>query len=127
MQKREIESKKSLKAVGGYAQAIEISGYDRMLFISGQIPVNVDETVPEDFKSQCETVWQHIDAQLKEADMSSENIVKVTTFLSDRKYADENSIIRQKYLGTNNPALTVIITGIYDESWLVEIEAIAAA
>jgi len=25
------------------------------------------------------------------------------------------------------PALTVVITGIYDEAWLLEIEAIAAA
>jgi 2-iminobutanoate/2-iminopropanoate deaminase len=127
MKKIKIKSKKSLKAVGGYAQALEISDYERMLFISGQIPVNVDDSVPKDFRSQCEIVWQHIDAQLEEANMTSENIVKVTTFLSDRKYADENSIIRQKYLRENNPALTVIITGIYDENWLVEIEAIAAA
>ncbi len=127
MKKTKIESKKSLKAVGGYSQALEISEYDRILFISGQIPVTLDNYVPEDFKSQCELVWQHIDAQLEEANMTSENIVKVTTFLSDRKYADENSIVRQKYLGKNNPALTIIITGIYDESWLVEIEVIAAA
>jgi 2-iminobutanoate/2-iminopropanoate deaminase len=30
-------------------------------------------------------------------------------------------------LGERAPALTVIITGIYDEAWLLEIEAIAAA
>lgn len=29
-------------------------------------------------------------------------------------------------LGGHGPALTVIITGIYDEAWLLEIEAIAA-
>jgi hypothetical protein len=35
--------------------------------------------------------------------------------------------VRQEVLGTHRPALTVIITGIYDERWLLEIEAIAAA
>jgi enamine deaminase RidA (YjgF/YER057c/UK114 family) len=30
-------------------------------------------------------------------------------------------------LAGRQPALTVIITGIFDESWLVEIEAVAAA
>jgi hypothetical protein len=30
-------------------------------------------------------------------------------------------------LGSHAPALTVIITGIFDEKWLLEIEATAAA
>jgi 2-iminobutanoate/2-iminopropanoate deaminase len=30
-------------------------------------------------------------------------------------------------LGDHSPALTIIITGIYDEAWLLEIEAIAVA
>jgi 2-iminobutanoate/2-iminopropanoate deaminase len=29
-------------------------------------------------------------------------------------------------LGAHRPALTVIITGIFDEKWLLEIEAVAA-
>lgn len=127
MKKRKIESKNSLPASGNYSQALEISSFQRVLFISGQIPVELDHSVPEDFKSQCDLVWRHINAQLEDADMTFENIVKVTTFLSDRRYTEENSRIRQKYLGNNEPSLTVIITGIYDESWLVEIEAIAAA
>jgi enamine deaminase RidA (YjgF/YER057c/UK114 family) len=39
----------------------------------------------------------------------------------------ENREIRQEILGDRSPALTVIITGIFDQAWLVEIEAIAAA
>jgi enamine deaminase RidA (YjgF/YER057c/UK114 family) len=58
--------------------------------------------------------------------MSMNNLVKVTTFLSSREYRTENSTIRQQVLGEHTPALTVIITGIYDPAWLLEIEAIAA-
>ena len=127
MEKRKIESKNSLPASGNYSQALEISSFKRILFISGQIPVELDYSVPNDFRSQCELVWRHIIGQLEDADMTSNNIVKVTTYLSDRRNAEENSRIRQKFLGNNQPSLTVIVTGIYDESWLVEIEAIAAA
>lgn len=36
--------------------------------------------------------------------------------------------MRAEVLGTHIlPAMTIIITGIYDEVWLLEIEAIAAA
>jgi hypothetical protein len=38
-----------------------------------------------------------------------------------------NREIRQEVLGSHAPALTVIITGIFDEKWLLEIEATAAA
>ncbi len=59
--------------------------------------------------------------------MSLDNIVKHTTYLSDRQYRDQNSTVRREVLGDRNPALTVVITGIYDEEWLLEIEAIAVA
>lgn len=59
--------------------------------------------------------------------MTERNLVKVTVFLSDRAYREANAAIRAETLGDHRPALTVIITGIYDERWLVEIEAIAAA
>jgi 2-iminobutanoate/2-iminopropanoate deaminase len=55
------------------------------------------------------------------------NLVKVTTFLSSREYAIANREVRNEVLGTHSPALTVIITGIFDEKWLLEIEAVAAA
>ena len=58
--------------------------------------------------------------------MSAENLIKVTIFLSSREFATLNREIRQDALGAHRPALTVIITGIFDEKWLLEIEAIAA-
>jgi len=72
-------------------------------------------------------VWINVEAQLKAAGMTLDNLVKVTTFLSDRRYRRENYEVRMEVLGERSPALTVIITGIYDEAWLLEIEAIAAA
>jgi len=127
MEKRTINAPEASAPAGGYSQALEVSGHTRTVFVSGQIPETKDGVVPEDFGSQCRLVWWNIEAQLRAAGMSLDNIVKVTTFLSDRRYAVENSQVRQEVLVGCAPALTVIITGIFDEKWLVEIEAIAAA
>lgn len=110
-----------------YSQAHEVTNASRLLFISGQVPVDNDDHVPPDFKSQCRLAWVNIEAQLKAAGMTLDNLVKVTTFLSDRRYRQENYEARMEVLGERSPALTVIITGIYDEAWLLEIEAVAAA
>ena len=108
-----------------YAQAHEISGFQRLLFISGQVPENERGEVPADFDWQCRLAWANVDRRLKSAGMTFDNLVKVTIFLADRSYREANARIRREILGDRSPALTIIITGIYDERWLLEIEAIA--
>ena len=112
---------------GSYPQAVEVTGATRWLYLSGQIPVDSDGGLSADFTEQCRQCWASIEAQLRAADMTLDNLVKVTTFLSDRAYALENRAVRLEVLDGRQPALTVIITGIFDETWLVEIEAVAAA
>ena len=90
------------------------------------IKEGVDGEVPQGFGAQCRLVWANVLAQLRAADMTLDNIVKVTTFLSDRSYGQENRDIRREIFGDRAPATTVIITGIFDDQWLLEIEAIAA-
>jgi 2-iminobutanoate/2-iminopropanoate deaminase len=111
----------------GYAQAMEVTGATRILYVSGQIPAARDGTVPESFEDQARLVWQNVIAQLRAADMTLDNLVKVTIFLSDRKYTADYRRIRQEVLQGRQIGLTTIITGIFDERWLLEIEAIAAA
>ena len=50
--------------------------------------------------------------------------MKVTIFLSDRQYREVNSAVRRRVLGDALPAVTVIIVGIYDVQWLLEIGAL---
>lgn len=127
MDTRTINAPDAPAAIGSYAQAFEITHFSRLLFISGQIPEDPNGTLPADFRSQCQLVWRNIETQLQAAGMSLDNVVKVTTFLAERRYAEENREVRQEVLAHRTPALTVIITGIFDKRWLVEIEAIAAA
>lgn len=110
-----------------YAQACLVERPGKLLFISGQVPADAAGEVPERFEDQCRLVWHNIEIQLAAAAMKLTDLVKVTVFLSDRQYRAANAAVRKEVLGEHAPALTVIITGIYDAEWLLEIEAIAAA
>ena len=126
MRTRAINAEDAPGAAGGYAQAVEVSGAERLLFVSGQIPVTADGVVPGDFTSQARLAWANVEAQLRASGMTLDNLVKVTTFLADRAHAVENREVRNAVLAGRTPALTVIITGIFDPDWLIEIEAVAA-
>ncbi|HEX4704969.1 MAG TPA: RidA family protein [Pseudonocardiaceae bacterium] len=110
-----------------YGQGAEVTDATRLLFVSGQVPADDDDHVPADFDDQCRLAWRNVLAVLAAAGLAAHNLVKVTVFLSDRRYREANARIRHEVLGGHSPALTVIITGIYDEAWLLEIEAVAAA
>ena len=124
---RSINAETAPAAAGPYSQAVETTGTTRRLYISGQIPVARDGTLPASFADQARQVWANIEAQLAAAEMTLDHLVKVTVFLSDRAHILENREVRQEVLGDRAPALTVIIAGIFDEAWLLEIEAIAEA
>jgi 2-iminobutanoate/2-iminopropanoate deaminase len=125
--RRAINAIDAPQPVGGYAQAVELTGAQRLLFISGQIPVAADGSVPSDFKAQARQAWANVESQLRASGMGLDNLVKVTIFLADRAYGLENREIRREVFGDRQIALTVIITGIFDAAWLLEIEAVAAA
>lgn len=127
MNRRLINAPDAPQSQGGYAQAIETTAATRTLYISGQIPAATDGTVPTDFTCQARLAWGNVEAQLRAAGMTLDDLVKVTTFLSDRKYAAENRLVRNEVLAGRQIALTVVIAGIFDEQWLLEIEAVAAA
>jgi 2-iminobutanoate/2-iminopropanoate deaminase len=114
-------------AGNAYAQVMEVSDASRIVFVSGQVPSDIDGSVPEDFEAQARLCWKNVVAQLSAADMTLDNLVKVTIFLSDRKYTAGYRKVRNEVLAGRVVGLTTIITGIFDERWLLEIEAIAAA
>lgn len=115
-------------AAGNYTHGVQVDGAQRMVFVSGQVPWgNEHGRVPESFEAQCRMVWRNVLAVLSEASMGVRNLVKVTTYLSDRQYRAINSKVREEVLGDHAPALTIIICDIYAENWLLEIEAVAVA
>ncbi len=100
-----------------------MSGAQRLLYNGGRIPADTAGHVLPDY-GPARLVWANNGAQVRAADLSMAN---VTMFPSDRKYGGANRTGGREILGEHPPASTVIITGIYDKAWLLEIQAIAAA
>ena len=114
-------------ATGNYTHGVQVTGAGRLVFVSGQVPwADGQGKIPAAFEDQCRMVWRNVLAVLAEADLGVRNLVKVTTYLSDRQYRAANSKIREEILGDHAAALTIIICDIYSEEWLLEIEAVAA-
>lgn len=127
MQTRPINADTAPVPTTGYVQAIDLSGHNRLLFISGQVPRNIEGNVPDGFEAQCRLAWRNLEAQLHAAGMSLDNLVMHRTYLADRRYALENNKVRNEVLADRQTALTIVITGIFNEACLLEVEGIAAA
>ena len=111
-----------------YSHAVEVSAESRLLFISGLNGYLTDgKTMPDSFEEQGEIIWGHIGAILKSAGMTYDNIISLRTYLSGPEYDEPNVKLRMKFLGDNQPALTVICCQLLEPKWKLEIEAIAAA
>lgn len=108
-----------------YAQGWLIEGASRILFISGQVPTDGSGRAPAGFDAQARLAWANLRSQLHRAGMDYSNLAKITIYLSHRRYRAANTQIRAEILGPVTPAITVVISGIFDETWLLEIEAIA--
>jgi enamine deaminase RidA (YjgF/YER057c/UK114 family) len=113
---------------GNYTHGTLVTGAQRLVFVSGQVPwADEDGKVPDDFTTQCRLVWTNIAAVLAGAGLTTHNLTKITTYLSDRRHREENARVRAEVLGDHRPAITIIVADIYAEEWLLEIEAIAVA
>ena len=87
----------------------------------------MDGTFPDDIAEQSRLAWQNLEAQLKAAGMTLDNLVKVTTILPDRGDVAAAREARSKALGDRKPASTLIVGGLASADWKIEIEGVAVA
>jgi 2-iminobutanoate/2-iminopropanoate deaminase len=66
---------------GPYSHAVEVPEGCRLLYISGEVGVLRDGTVPQGIEAQAEACWQNIIAILADAGMGVGDLVKITTYL----------------------------------------------
>lgn len=76
MQRHDHNATDAPAPAGQYTQAIEVSGNARTLYISGQVGIAADGTVPDDAGMQAKLAWQNLQAQLRAAGMTIENLVR---------------------------------------------------
>jgi 2-iminobutanoate/2-iminopropanoate deaminase len=127
MQRRDLNAPDAPAPVAAYTQAIEVSGGSRTLYISGQVGQRMDGTIPDEIAEQSRLAWQNLEAPLKAAGMTLDNLVKVTTILPNHGDVAAAREARSKALGDRKPASTLIVGGLADPAWKIEIEGVAVA
>ena len=111
-----------------YSHGVEAKDVSRWLLVSGQVGVDSGGRLAETAAGQMQQAWQNVFAVLASADMTPADLVKITAFITRRDDLATFRAVRDGLLGSAQPASSlVIVAGLADPDWLVEIEAVAAA
>ncbi len=127
MQRRDINAPDAPAPISAYSQAVEVTGITRTLYISGQVGIDAEGNIPDDIAEQSRLVWANLKAQLRAAQMTLDNVVKFVTILPNAADVAASRTGRQEALGDRKPAHTLIIGGLANAAWKIEVEAIAVA
>jgi enamine deaminase RidA (YjgF/YER057c/UK114 family) len=110
-----------------YSHATHVPANARWLFVSGQVGKAADGTVPEDAAAQAEICFRNMEVILAAADMTPADLVRLNTYLVDRHDGAAYMAVRDRFVRSPPPASTLlIISGLTDPRYRIEIEALAA-
>ena len=112
MRKQIIKTMNAPAPIGPYNQAVQAGNW---LFISGQVAIvpATGELITTGVKDETVQVMKNLHAILTEANISFENIVKTTIFLSDMSlFADVNEVYGSYFTGEYPARETVAVKGL---------------
>lgn len=125
MSKKIIATENAPAAIGPYSQAVQ---YGNTIYVSGQLPLHPEtKKMADDVRSQTSQSMKNINAILKEAGSSMEQIVRCGIFVTDlADFAAVNEVYASFFSG-NYPARATVQVAALPLGAKVEIDAIAAA
>jgi 2-iminobutanoate/2-iminopropanoate deaminase len=110
----------------GYSHAVAATGIETLLFVSGQVGVMPDGSVPASVGEQAMAAIGNLNAMLAEGGMDASNIAKLTIYLTDESHLGEFMAAAGGTLPSPPPAVTLLIVkALAAPNLLIEIEAIA--
>ena len=111
-----------------YSQGVAVSA-GRLVFISGIVALDDRGQVvgSGNMKAQARHVFRKIEELLREAGGTLDDVVKISTFVTDMaQYGDFARVRGEVFAGGTYPAsATVEVSGLVVDGLLVEVEAIA--
>jgi 2-iminobutanoate/2-iminopropanoate deaminase len=121
-----ISTSEAPGAIGPYSQAVRTGNF---LFCSGQIPLDPKsgQIVSGDIAAQTRRVLDNIAAILKAENLTFDNVVKTTIFLTDLGDFQTVNEIYGSYFKQDPPARSTVQVAALPKGANVEVEVIAAA
>lgn len=111
-------------AIGPYSQAIDAGAF---VYCSGQIPVDpATGNIPEGITAQTHQSLRNVEAILKEAGLTMDNVIKTTVFMADMNDFAAMNAVYAEHFAAPFPARSAVAVRELPKQVLVEIEVIAA-
>ena len=122
--KKVISTSNAPAAIGPYSQAIEVGN---LVFLSGMLPIDpfTGNMVTGNIAIQTEQIFKNIEALLKQAGCSMEQVVKKTVFLTDMSLFSEMNEVYARYFINDYPARSAVAVKELPKNSQIEIEVIA--
>jgi enamine deaminase RidA (YjgF/YER057c/UK114 family) len=122
------------KPLGQYSQIARVRGAGELLFIAGQLATdNAGKLVgADDFDAQCAQVYANIETALKAAGGGWKNVVQFTTYLVHSQDVPRLRAFRAREFGryfpdgAYPPNTLLIIDRLVNETYLIEVQTVAA-
>lgn len=124
---KKIDTPHAPAAIGPYSQAIRTGN---LVFVSGQLPINpkTGEMVERTIAAQTKQVLDNVEAILKEAGLTFNDVVKSEVFLKDmQNFKEMNAMYAERFSAPIKPARQAFQVAMLPLDALVEISCIAAA
>jgi enamine deaminase RidA (YjgF/YER057c/UK114 family) len=114
----------------GYTQVVEPAGPGRIIFISGQLGLDLDNKIvgaPGDFRAQAEQTFVNLRNALAAVGAGFAHVVKLTNYFVDIAHLGPFREVRDRFVDTAAPpaSTAVAISALARPGALIEVEAIA--
>lgn len=115
------------KPAANYNHVAIVPRNTELVFLSGQLGVRVDGTVPESAAEQTDIAFQNIRAGLEASGSGLDRLIRVNAMVTDRRYLADYMAVRDRYVSSPAPTSTlIIVSGFARPEFKVEVEVIAA-
>jgi enamine deaminase RidA (YjgF/YER057c/UK114 family) len=122
------------KPLGQYSHIARVKGAGELVFIAGQIATDKAGNLvgADDFDAQCAQVYRNIETALKAVGGGWSNVVQFTTYLVHSQDIPKLRAFRQREFsryfpdGAYPPNTLVVIDRLVNESYLLEVQTVAA-
>jgi enamine deaminase RidA (YjgF/YER057c/UK114 family) len=121
---------KTMAKPPGYTYVVEATGPNRLIFIAGQLGLDLDNKLvgaPGDFRAQAEKAIGNLKLALADAGATIKDVVKINNYLVDMSHIPIFREVRDRAFNMAAPpaSTTVAISQLARPGALFEIEAIA--
>jgi 2-iminobutanoate/2-iminopropanoate deaminase len=111
---------------GAYTHTAEVPAGSALIFVSGQVGMRPDGSVPTSAAEQAEVMFNNLAACLAAYDLGVDAIVKITTYLVSGVDLKGVREIRNRHFGAHCPTSTaVFVPALAAPEYLLEVEAVA--